>query len=343
MKQQKITIHWILGGALLLIGIFVVIIFILIRSQGAAPGTSLSVATAAPSVDTIKLCADSSSSPTACTHITTAVGVTLTSGSTGDFQIAGTLSDINGFADIINFEGALFNSSEAVNCTNVADGDTAAEQATCYFEDVTTTAGCTITGTSATAGYFDCNLALRYFATPTDDSSLAGEGGDPADNWSVRGVAYDNGGLTGQGTAVTEINSLRAIGTTTGNNCTTIAFGSLTNGEATVDSSASGTDCVLTNDGNVDTDVSVSGIDMGCTFGSVPIANQRVNVTSGSYSDMSAGGTDLTGDAQNINVALDHSTGTTVTESIYFAVSVPATGASGSCTGTNTVLAVSEL
>jgi len=337
MKQQKITIHWILGGALLLIGIFVVIIFILIRSQGAAPGTSLSVNNEAPTVDEVKLC--SGSGDPGCTHITTGVGLTLTSGTTTEFSIAGTLSDANGFSDIVSFFGE-FRKDDAASFAGAPCVD---DTDVCYAKTFGG-GGCTLTATSATAGTFECVINIEYYAQATSADAVVLEGGDPTGYWIVRGYAEDTTGQNGLLENTTEINTLRALETDEGNACATIAYGSLANGSATSDSSLSGTDCVLENAGNVDTDVSESGTNMSCTFGSVAIANQRVNVASGTYASMASGGTDLTVSAQNVNVALDKTSSTTKsTDSLFHAISVPSTGASGACTGTNTILAISEV
>ena len=343
MKQQKITIHWILGGALLLIGLFVIIALVLTRSQGAAPSTSLTVTASAPSVDTIKLCSTTSASPTSCSHVTTGVGLTLTSGTTTPYQIAGTISDVNGWSDIITFQGSFYRTSQlSASCDT--SGEATSAPANCYYGDDVGAGGCTLTSTSATAGYFDCDLAVNYYSTATSADAVTGEQGVASDTWTVQGYVEDTGLLNDTGTALTEVNSLRAIETDEGNACATIAYGSLANGSATSDSSLSGTDCVLENAGNVDTDVSESGTNMSCTFGSVAIANQRVNVASGTYASMASGGTDLTVSAQNVNVALDKTSSTTKsTDSLFHAISVPSTGASGACTGTNTILAISEV
>lgn len=322
-------------------GFLLMLMIVIIRSQGATTTSTLTIISTPPSVDTVKLCATISASPTSCTHIGTGTGLTLTSGTTSAFQIAGRLSDANGFSDIVVFRGSFYNSSIGSAACD-SSGEATTNIANCYYGDAIS--GCTLVSTSTTAGYYDCNLAVDYYTTATSADALTREQGDPSDTWTVQGYAQDTSMLDDTLTALTEVNSLRAIETNEGNGCSEVSYGSLANGGSTVDSSAVGTDCVLENSGNVDTDIAEYGTDMVCSFGTVPIANQRVNITSGSYAAMALGGMDLSASNQNINVDLDKRNGASkIADSVFHAITVPASGASGTCTGDNTILAISEL
>jgi len=341
MKQKQAWSFHIAAAVLFITGVCSLLVLVLLRSQGAATTSTLTIISTPPSVDTVKLCATTSASPTSCTHIGTGTGLTLTSGTTSAFQIAGRLSDANGFSDIVIFRGSFYNTSIGFTACD-SSLEAVANVANCYYKDATS--GCTLVSMSATAGYYDCNLAVDYYTTATSADAFVSEQGDATDTWTVRGYAQDTSMLDHTLTALTEVNSIRAIETNEGNGCSEVSYGSLVNGGSTVDSSQIGTDCVLENSGNVDTDIAEYGTDMTCSFGTVPIANQRINITSGSYAAMALGGTDLTVSSQSINVDLDKRNGALkMTDSVFHAITVPATGASGTCAGDNTILAISEL
>lgn len=322
MTHDNNATHWVLGGALLLIGLFVVIALVLTRSQADTPSTLLDIDNEPPTISAVKLCSGTGN-PSGCSHVG---AVTLTGGTTTLYSISGTMSDPNGFSDIDTFEGRYYRSAMGAAC--------AADVNNCYVRSYPAT--CTLASTSSTAGTFDCAVALEHYADATDSGSFTTEGAYPTHHWVVRAYAEDQANANTSLTATNEINSLRDLSA-----CASINYGTLGNGSA----SSTGVACDITNDGNVDIDIEISGTAMTCTVGSIPVGNQLADITNGSYASMAASGTH---DPYTIaattysDIVLNKRTAAVVTDDLYHTITVPF-AVSGSCSGTNTISAVAEV
>jgi len=115
-----------------------------------------------------------------------------------------------------------------------------------------------------------------------------------------------------------------------------IAYGSLALG---ADTGAGNQTVTITNTGNEAIDSQLSGTDMTCTSGSIPVANQKLDTSNVTYASL---GTNLSGTPTTLEVDLPQRTGAAVTDLVYFGLAIPATGVSGSCAGTNTFTSIAD-
>lgn len=317
MKQESLFLA-LLGT----IGIGIISL-LLVQLQAFDSSTLLIVDNVAPSITSVKVCA-TTGDPSGCAHVS---NITLTGGTTTTYTVAGTLEDENGFYDIDLFVARLRRSAVSPACTF--------DENNCYL--LTTAAlDCVLTPLNFTQGTFECIANMQYFSDATDDASLISEGAYPSDNWTVVAYANDYTNESSELTNYTEISSLRDLSA-----CASINYGTLANGAA----SSTGIACPITNDGNVDIDIEISGTAMTCTAGSIPIGNQLADIANGSYASMAASGTHYpyTATATTYSdIILNKRTTSVVTDDLYHTITVPF-AVSGSCSGTNTISAVAEV
>ncbi len=310
--------------SLLIFGVITVASVFIIRSQAFDASTSIQVTNYPPSLDTVKLCAGTGD-PVGCVHVS---NVVLTGGTTTTYSIAGTITDLNGMDDINNVAVKYYRVGN--NCAGGVDEND------CYIENTSIT--CPLISISSTQGAFDCGIELAYFTDATDDSSLASEGAYPSDNWAIEVSAVDMAGEVSvvYETSPNEVLSLRDLSA-----CASINYGTLANGAA----SSTGVACAITNDGNVDIDIEISGLSMDCDVGSIPITNQRVDIVSASYASMGLTGTfaNYSSSATTYSdIILNKRITSVETDDLYHTITVPFS-VSGSCSGTNTISAVAEV
>lgn len=311
-------------ASLFVFGLVIITSAVLIRVNADNASTDLMVTNYPPSLETIKFCAGTGD-PVGCSHVS---NVILTGGTTTLYSISGTITDLNGMADINNVAVKYYRAGN--DCLDGVNGND------CYVEN--TSIICPLQSLSSTLGAFDCPIPLEYYTDATDDSSLTSEGAYPTDHWVVEVGAIDMAGeLSMVYVAVTnEVSSLRDLSA-----CASINYGTIANGAA----SSTGTACDITNEGNVDIDIEISGLAMNCDVGSIPIANQRVDIVNASYASMGSTGTfaNYSSSASTYSdIVLNKRTSSVVTDDLYHTITVPF-AVSGSCSGTNTISAVAEV
>ncbi len=313
---------WILFIVSILL--FVLSLSALNRVRIQSLNTVLLVTGAAPHIDSVKLCL-STGNPSGCAHVP---DVVLTGGTTTLYSIAGVITDPDGMSDISQINATY--SRTGIGACTIADVNN------CYIRSLQN-ATCTLTTLSSTQGAFECAIELEHYADATDDGANMNEGAFPAENWEVRVYVEDLGTESDTSSVLNEVNSLRDISV-----CNTVDYGALMIGTA----STTGVNCLLTNDGNVDVDIEINATAMSCTIGSVPSANQRIDIVNASYAGMGISGTyqNYTASPASythavLNKRIDS---TLVTDDLYHTISVPF-GVRGTCAGVNTISAITEL
>jgi len=248
-----------------------------------------------------------------------AATISLTENTTTAVTCTATVSDNNGCGEIISGSAVLFR-------TNVAGGSScAADDNDCY------SATCTIDGGSCTGGtdltsLYTCDFTVQYFADPTDTGSI-----NSASDWTCEVTPVDGDGSGTVDTDTAEMATLTALDVTS-----SIGFGTLATG---TDTGASNQTTIVTNTGNISIDSELSGTNMTCTAGSIPVANQKYGVSDVTYASLP---NNLSGTPTSLVVDLSQRTSTVVTDDVFWGLSVPGSGVSGSCTGTNTFTAVTD-
>jgi len=232
-------------------------------------------------------------------------------GTTKIIYIYGNVSDAEGDATIQSVTASFFRTSKT---SALCDAVNEADPNYCYFSTCTIT-----TGDVDTSAHFDCEIPLNYYA----DATL-GSGEFATDDWSVfiqvtdaqSGVG-DNSGFM----PTTEIGSLVAASVQP-----SLSWGNLDLGMiSTAENNAAMT---VTQTGNSIVDLSVSGTDMLCSSGSIPVSRVSYVLT-----DVD-GGIALSETPtiiQDFNLPLR--TLEPVIQNLFWNISVPENGVGGVCAG----------
>lgn len=316
------ALTWVLGGALILIGIFVSILLVSVNSQADSVTTQTTVTNVAPTVDTLVL-KDNGSTVAANGTLT------LNAGTTESVTITGTVSDDNGVGttyangDISDIEGELYLTSLGVG--GCASGSTDNNQ--CYFTNGA--ANCTLGAqVDTTTINYTCSFSVQYYA----DGTLAGAVA-AADTWTASVKVIDDSSSSATSTQAFEIGTLLALSIPA-----TIDYGTLAREQSTTN--ANNVEMSITQYGNDQADVEVSGGAMTCSVvGSIAVGAQKWSLTD--LSAAAGGVTALSGVATDTNFAIGYRTNdaSALSKILYWNIVMPDV-ASGTCTGTNTITAI---
>jgi len=244
-----------------------------------------------------------------------ATDVILTEGTTHNVVCAGTVTDLNGYADITSVTAKLYRSGVGAGA-----GDNNANHYT-----LTGDSNCIPSGGSENTETYTCTFPVYFYADPTDDTSSY-----PTENWVCQMTPTDTVGAGTADTDTIEMDSLTAHDVTT-----SIVYGSLALG---ADTGTSDTTTTITNTGNRSIDIQVGGYgsvsDDGkalvCAIGSVTVTNERYSTTEGvSYTSK----TTLPSDASPNTVTVDIPQGVSSTGVIYWGMGLPSSGVGSSCAG----------
>ena len=323
-SQNSNALHWILGAALLLIGLFVVIALVNVKSQAADVDTDVTITNTAPSVVNTFITEASSS-----TFVNDVDGIAPNAGATKTIWVTGYIADNNGENDITQGTGEVLVSlyRTGVACDNETDGSTDAND--CYKNGtansgITADAGgaCTIDDTYGGADLqasFSCPITLSYWV----DATVAG-GVDPTGSWTAAVTVRDFANAEGLHSSTTnDINTLASLSVGT-----SIAYPQLGLGDSTT--VANDVELVLTQQANDVATVSVqSATQMTCSIGSIPVANEEWSLESFTF----GAGTDLTSAPVATSASVGYKTIADVTDSIFWGIQIPATGVGGACDG----------
>lgn len=311
MNNNKL-VHWLLGGALFVILILIVTL-VLKQSQADTVTTTTEIPNASPVIDSIYI----SSSTNGLADDFSGGTITPNPGATKTLHINGVARDDNGEADITNVEMAFFRDDLGTSCTS--------DQNNCYH-----VTNCTLSPNSSITKKYDCEIALQFFADATD------VGGRYSDNvWKAWTIVTDSSTATGISSTTKEVATILSV-----NIPNAITYGTFSLGAKTA--SSTNQEMVITQKGNDEADVNVSGSDMACTdIGTIPVANQKWVLTDLGYDD---GGTALSGTPTDtdLNVGYRDDQNTDVTKSLYWNIEIPATGVKGVCTGSSTIAVIAH-
>ena len=313
--------HWVLGVALLMIGVFVVVALVMLSSQADDVTTSAVIENVAPSVDNFYV---NDTQYELASDWATGNPITgiLASGTTGEFHVNGIVSDTNGYEDIADVSVNFFRTAVTSDCTP-DDND-------CYKDG--TSEGSCVMDTSygdSTQAKFDCQFDLQYFIDSTDANSDSYS----ADTWTVEVVVLDDNEGEDEDSATYEMPTLLSLDIPS-----TLDFGTMGLGTAT--DNATNEEMTITQYGNDSADVEVSGTLLDCDTGTgeIPLANIEWDLADVGMDS----GTDLTGSAVDTNLNVGVRTGASVTKTLYWNIQIPSTGVEGTCTGTTTVTTIAH-
>ncbi|MBU0646660.1 hypothetical protein KJ611_04315 [Patescibacteria group bacterium] len=248
-----------------------------------------------------------------------AASVSLTENTTTAVSVGVTVTDNNGCTDIATVDAVFFR-------TNVGGGSGCTPDDNDCYAVACTLDGGSCTGGADLTGTYTCALTIQYFADPTDAGSTYA-----ATDWTAEITPYDSSGAGSTDTDTIEMNTLTALDVTAAINYGTLALNSDTGGTNQT--------TVITNTGNEAIDSQVSGTSMGCTVGTIAVGNQKYATSDVTYASL----TDtLSGTPTTYELVLPQRTAGVITDDVYWGLATPASGVSGSCTGTNTFTAVTD-
>jgi fibronectin-binding autotransporter adhesin len=247
--------------------------------------------------------------------------ISLIEGQTTTVVATGTVTDLNGFEDLLYATSTLYRSGVGANCGSNLNN--------CYQLN---SLECPLDSCSGTSCEVTCSADLEYFADPTDGgSSYAGEVWEA--NLYVVDTTYNEASSTSSGV---ELYTLQAVALT----ASSLDYGTLGVGQDTASTNATST---VQNTGNSGVDIQVEGTDMTADGSSIPVANQKFATSGFTYAGCVIC-TALSGSASTLEVDLPKptSTSTPILDDLYWGVYVPLGVAGTTHEGQTTFYAVSD-
>lgn len=311
----KNKMHLLLGVALMLLGAVFVITLVVVYSEADTVTTQTTINNQNPAVNSIYV-----SSTTNGESNDYGAGLGLISSTTKTIHVNGVVSDANGQGDINNVEMIWYRSS--VNDTCSADNND------CYK-----IASCQLSANNDTSKKYNCSFDVQFYADSTDPV-----GRFSGDIWKSKIIVTDknsgSGNLTSDGGNDVEINTLLSL-----NIPSSINYGTLSNNAQT--DAGGNQDMVITQAGNDQADVEVSGTALTCSGvgASIPENMQKWSLSDVGFTSTDATALSTTATDTNLGVGYRDNDGAPQTKTLTWNISVPY-DAVGTCTGTNTISAI---
>lgn len=232
-----------------------------------------------------------------------------------NLYVNGTVSDADGFSDILSVSVVFYRSgvTNGVDCSS--------DKNNCYRP-----ANCNLSNGNGNEIDYSCQINVAYFADPTDAGDYA------AETWKARVRVTDTTVSVDNDTYNNEIQSMLAISPTPSN----INFGNLN-----LDAISNSIRVDIKNTGNVAADGYISsGGNLTCLLGSIAVANQKYGRTDTDYNTLEYT-MSTTPNYATLTLPAQTDDTTIVTDELYFRIKVPSVGVSGTCTGTININAIS--
>lgn len=247
--------------------------------------------------------------------------ITLFQGGTTTIYATGTVTDLNGYADLVAATSTIFRSGVGESCS--------ADVNNCY---ISSAPQCTFLNCAGNSCDIECTADIYYFAEPTDlGSTYAGE------TWRALLTVSDSAGYVATATAPSvDLMTLRALSVDS-----SIDYGTLAVSSNTGSYNATTT---VQNIGNESIDVSLEGTDLTDGGSSdIPVSEQIFATSSFNYSSC-VFCTSLSSSTLNYELDLTKPTSTapSVIDQIYWGINIPFGIAGTPHTGTNTFTAIGD-
>lgn len=331
LMQESRTLHYVLGAALVMVAVFTVGSLVMLNSQADSATSTASITNVAPSVSSVFVNSTSGVASDTSAYVDAAVGVDLASGaSTKVIYINGIVHDDNGRGNIAGVSALVWEQSNAAcnpGATDIVD---------CYA-----IASCDMTAaTSALENNYVCTLTLASSALSTSSASGSTQ---PSDTWKAIVTVDDTATQIDSTVKNFEVGANMAL-----NIPAAVAYGARSLGSSTM--GADNVAMTIGQFGNVRADVTVhasSGADdansMSCTIGKIAATAQKWSTADGNY------GTGDTALPYGVGAAVDtnlnvlaraHGDVAAPSRELYWGIQIPASGVSGSCTGTTVISAL---
>ncbi|MFZ2253556.1 MAG: DUF2341 domain-containing protein [Minisyncoccia bacterium] len=248
------------------------------------------------------------------------IDITLTGGATTTVYATGTVSDLNGYADLIAATSTIFRSGVGESCS--------LDNNNCYISGNSL---CSFVNCAGNSCDVTCSADIYYHADPTDIGTFAGE------TWRALLAVSDLGGSTATATAPSiDLITLHAISVDS-----SINYGSLLVGSSTESYNATTT---VQNLGNGALDIAIEGTDLTDGGSSViPVAEQIFATSTFTYASCVFCST-LSSSPANYELSLAKPASTTpaITDEVFWGIEVPIGVAGTAHSGTNIFYAIGD-
>jgi len=252
--------------------------------------------------------------------------IVLTEGTTTTVYASSTVTDYNGYADILSATSSIYLSTLSPNC--------ASDPIDCYQ---ISTSSCALSNCAGNSCSLMCSASIQYFAQPTDASST--NYATTSANWLATMAVTDSTGLKDTETAIgQELDSLAGLEVNEGN----IAFATTTPNSDTGRTVATTT---VRNTGNIPISVDLAGQNLtdGGT-NSINVTNEKVSSSTFQYATCSLCQNLQGATAVNVNVNIAQQTSTATSSqnqtNLYWGIAIPNGTYATSYAGSNTFIAV---
>ncbi|KKW37029.1 MAG: hypothetical protein UY81_C0006G0003 [Candidatus Giovannonibacteria bacterium GW2011_GWA2_53_7] len=245
--------------------------------------------------------------------------IALTEGTTTLISATGTVTDYNGYTDIVAASSTLFRSS-------VANGAMCTEdQNNCYQ---IATSSCSTSSCGGNSCTLSCTASVQYFADPTDAGAP-----NSADTWQSNIDVWDSSNSHGTASANQELYTLKALAIPSALN-----YGSVTVG---TDSGADNATTSVTNTGNAILNLDLGGDDLRSGASSITYNQQKYATSTFTYGACAFCSTLAASTSPAyFGIAVPKPTSTTaVSTLIYWGINVPLGTTATTHTGSNTFTA----
>lgn len=260
--------------------------------------------------------------------------VVLNTGTTKNVVCTATVTDDEGYEDIVSVEAKLYRTGVGVGASDDNNN----------HYTVSGDSQCVPSNGSGTTEDYTCTIAAYYYADPTDTGSIYED-----DNWTCQVTPSDVGGPGTADTDTIEMDTLMGLSLSTD----TISYGTMDLGTNT---GVNNQDVNIINEGNVRIDVQFDGygtIDgdgkaMVCNPGSILIGNEKYDIDESPTADYDDLAFQLTDTAVERDWDILQRTNDSSQEQgvdkkwIYWGLAIPAEEVGGSCSGYVTFTAVND-
>jgi hypothetical protein len=251
--------------------------------------------------------------------------IVLTEGATTTISATGTVTDFNGYQDIIQATSSIYRSGVGAQCT--------ADDNSCY--QIASTS-CTFLDCAGNSCTLSCSADIYFFADPTDAGSTFA-----ADTWLSRVQVEDSSGAVDVVTAAA-VELLTLFGLSVDTDIAYDDGGELGIAVGT-DTGAVNATTTVSNTGNKNIDIQLSGTNLTGGASSIPVGEQKYATSTFAYSSCSICQF-LTGSATSFEVDLPKptSTSTPIVDDVYWGINIPLGTGNVLHEGTNTFIATSD-
>ena len=232
--------------------------------------------------------------------------ISLTEGANKTVTGTATITDLNGYGHISNVTGYLFLTSEGQGEDNAS-------------RHYTSACASNVDG-SGTSESYNCTFNVTHYAIPTDSGSQL-----ESTNWTFLVSPLDVKSTGTNGTDIVEMNTLLAFDISP----SVINFGSLNLSTNTTDTNE---EINVTNLGNVQVDIMMSGTNLSCNPGIIPVNFLEYEDNPFTYGvgiDLLESGVEL-----DLDVSAGYQGDEMPTKTTYYGFGVPSSSVGGACTGT---------